>query len=75
MVKSKTLIRQEFTLEENGRTYRAAYYIENKTVTVEVMTSSGLLLQPCTQIGGSTAIAVARMLLRELVEAGKVKPL
>lgn len=74
MVKKQSPIRQEVTYEQCGDIYRVPYYVESKTVTLEVMTADGQVLRPCTQIGGSTADAVARMLLRELVEAGKVKP-
>ena len=56
----------EITMTRNDKTYSAFYRVEGGVVTVT--TISG---RKSTQVGGSTAEFVARMLLRELIDEGK----
>ena len=51
----------EVTITQDGKTYTGHYTVESGTVTV-----SWGFRTITTQIGGSTAVVVARMLLREL---------
>lgn len=74
MAKKKVRQYQEVSIDQNGKTYKARYYVESGTVTVEVITKDGAMLNPCTQAGGD-AYFTATMLLRELVDAGKVEGL
>ena len=64
--------RHEIFMEHNGKTYRAHYYVESGVVTVEAMSGDAAVAKLTTQIGGSTAEHVARMLLREMIDAGRV---
>ena len=64
--------RHEIFMEHNGKTYRAHYYVESSVVAVEAMSKDAAVEKLTAQIGGSTAEHVARMLLRELIEAGRV---
>ncbi len=54
----------EVTITQDGKTYTSHYTVESGTVTVTLG-----LRTVTAQIGGSTAEAVARMLLRELTAA------
>ena len=64
--------RHEISMTHNGKTYRAHYYVESGVVTVEVMSEDAAVTKQTTQIGGSTAEHVALMLLREMIDAGRV---
>jgi hypothetical protein len=64
--------RYKFSLPINGKTYRADYYIEDDTITVEVVTEDATVLEKTTEIGAS-AVFTAHMLLRELVRSGRVQ--
>ncbi len=59
----------DVTIEKNGTTYTGFYTVEAGMVTVRALYGTRT-----TQIGGSTAGVVARMLLRELVDLGIVDP-
>ena len=54
---------QKVTIEKDGKTYAGYYSVEAKTVTVRTLDGT-----KTTQIGGSTPVNVARMLLRELAD-------
>ena len=54
---------QEMTVEHEGKTYSATYWIERSIVTV----SSFYLGQKSAQLGGMTALALAQLLLHELI--------
>jgi len=69
--KKKSQDWKEFSMERNGKTYQASYYIESGIVTVKVMTTGGVTLQNSTQVGNS-AKATARMLLKEFIEGGRL---
>lgn len=62
----------EIVIQYKGKIYRAHYYVESGVVTVEAMSEDATVAKQTTQIGGSTAELVARMLLRELIDAGRV---
>lgn len=64
--------RHEISMERNGKTYIAHYYVESGVVTVEAMSEDGAVAKPSTLIGSSTAKHVARMLLREMIDTERV---
>ena len=70
--KKKPLQRYQISLEHKGKTYQAHYYVESGVVFVEAMSEDGTRARIHTQGGGSTAEHTARMLLRELIDAGRV---
>lgn len=72
--KKKTPQRHEISMEHNGETYRAHYYVESGAVTVEAMSKDLVPIQSTTLIGGSGAEMIARVLLREMIKAGRIKP-
>ena len=55
------------TIEHKGKKYTARYTVENKSVTVSFINKDGAFVRNSAHIGGSSAEAVARMLLREIV--------
>ena len=57
---------QEVSVEVDGKTYTGSYTISSKVVTVSTGYGSA-----STQVGGSTANNVARMLLSEIVRGAK----
>lgn len=64
--KKRPAQRHEIFLEHNGKKYQAHYYVENNVVTVQSAYGS-----TSTQVGGSTAEVVARILLREILDGAK----
>ena len=54
---------QKGTVEQEGKTYSATYWIERGIVTV----SSFDLGQKSTQLGGMTPLTLAQLLLHELI--------
>ena len=64
--------RHEISMEHNGKTYIAHYYVESGVVAVEAMSEDGAVAKPTALIGGSTAEYVARRLLREMIDTGRV---
>lgn len=56
-------------MQYNGNTYSAEYTIEGGMITV-----SGNGGSKTTQVGGTPEDTLARMLLRELINEGKVTP-
>ncbi len=56
----------EISIEFEGKTYKASYYVESKVVTMQ--SAYGSL---STQVGGSRGDFVARMLFREIFYAAK----
>ena len=57
----------------DGKTYRAEYFIESGTVTVEAPSNDEKPVKLCTQIRGSRVDHLAPKLFRELIETGRVK--
>lgn len=56
----------ECTMEFDGKKHTASYSVKSGVVTVE-----SALGRRSTQVGGSTAQMVARMLLREILQGAK----
>lgn len=54
--------RKEASVEVDGKQYTSGYFVKGKVITVE-----GIYGVKSTQLGGSPAETLARMLLRELV--------
>ena len=71
-VRKKHQNRDKFSLDLNGKTYQADYYVEGGMVTVEAMSEDAITVEKTTQIGAS-AEATARRLLKELISAGRVQ--
>jgi hypothetical protein len=59
----------DFSMEIDGKVQQAHYYVESGVVTVRL----GMAELPA-QVGGGTALGVARMLLRELVSSAARRP-
>jgi hypothetical protein len=55
----------EITVTRDGKTYRGVYRVERGIVTVTTLNG-----RKSTQVGGSTAKSIARILLGELVSDG-----
>lgn len=73
MARKKTVIHQhELIIEHDRKKYRASYFIESGTVTVETISKNGVIIKSTTQIGGSPSEVIARILLREMIKSGKV---
>ena len=64
--------RQEIVEEDKGKTYRGQFYVEGGVVTVEAMSKHGIVLTHSELTGGWPAEGLARSLLRELIDAGRV---
>jgi hypothetical protein len=58
-----------FSMEYEGRTYSASYYLQGRMITVKTVGG-----QKSTQLGGMRRKVLAEMLLRELVRVGKADP-
>jgi len=71
MAKKKQPTRHKISEEHNGKTYQAHYYVESGTVTVEAMSEHGTIIEHTTHVGASAEVT-ARMLLRELIDSGKI---
>ena len=56
--------KHEISIEYEGKTYHAQYHVESGMVIVETLSEDMVPITRATQIGGSTAENVARMLLR-----------
>jgi hypothetical protein len=52
--KKKPAQRQQISVEQNGKTYQADYYVESGVVIVEAMTEHGTIARNQTQKRGST---------------------
>jgi hypothetical protein len=67
--------RGEVSIEYNGKTYKASYLydMDGETVEVEARSADNAPAKLITHRGGSSAQSLARILLRELVEAGRVQ--
>ena len=72
MIKKTSIDKRKVSMDYNGKTYQAKYYIESKCVTIEAISDDGVFIEHTTQIGGGTAETVARMLLRELIDSGRI---
>ena len=59
---------EEISVEFEGRTYSASYSISSKVVTVHAAFGSG-----STQVGGSSAKIVARLLLLEILRGASAR--
>lgn len=57
---------EEVTIERGGITYRGRYTVSGGIVTVTTLDYG----HKATQVGGSPPLTIARILLRELVDAG-----
>ena len=66
MRKSKNPTSRSIAVEFDGKSYSATYSVDSKVVSVECPYGSR-----STQIGGSTAESVARLLVREIVADAK----
>jgi len=69
--KNKPAPRHEILMECNGKTYIAHYYVESGVVTVVAMSEDATVAKLTALIGGSTK-HTARMLLREMIDGGRV---
>lgn len=58
----------EIAVEFQGKTYSASYSVSSKVVTIHSVFGS-----TSTQVGGSTAVAVARMLFFEILNGAKAR--
>lgn len=58
----------EFSMEYEGKTYNASYYLQGGMITVQ--TAGG---QKCTQLGGLRLKVLAKMLLGQLIRTGKAE--
>ena len=56
----------ELSVELAGKTYSASYSVSSSVVTVNSVYGSN-----STQVGGSTAEIIARLLFREILEGAK----
>ena len=56
----------DIEIQFEGKTVKGHYYVERGMVTV--MTAYG---QESTQVGGSSPMTTARIILRQMAEAGK----
>lgn len=56
----------ELSVEFEGKTYSARYSVSSSVVTVNSVYGSN-----STQVGGSTAEIIARMLFREILQGAK----
>lgn len=65
----------EVSIEHNEKTYKASYryYRDGEIVTVEATSADGSPATQATHRGGFSAQSLARILLREMVEAGRVR--
>jgi hypothetical protein len=67
-MKKQPPISHSLSVEIDGKTYPGDYSVSSGVVTVQSMYGCG-----STQIGGSTASSIARVLLREIVEGAKAR--
>ncbi len=66
-------MRYKIEIQHKEKTYQAEYYLEKDIVTVEAPSKDGeFFARLSTQKGGTPIKMVARMLLRDLIEAGRV---
>ena len=65
---SKHAISSTVPVEEDGVSYEATYTVSSKVVTVNSFYGSS-----STQVGGSPAHSVARMLFREILRGAKAR--
>ncbi len=56
----------EFSMEYEGKTYNASYYVQGDMITVQ---AAGV--QKSTQLGGLRLKVLAKMLLGQLIRTGK----
>ena len=68
MAKKRPPQRFEITLEFEGKTYSANYYIQSKMVTLECAYGT-----TSTQPGGSPAVSIARILFGEFLRGAKAR--
>ena len=71
--RNQSLGRREMFLGCDGKTYRAEYFIESGTVTVEAPSNDDKPAKLCSQIRGLRVDHLAPTLFRELIETGRVK--
>ena len=69
MVKRNDPPSDEVVIERGGKTYSGRYTVSGRMVTVTTLDYGS----KATQVGGSPPLTVARMLLRELVDAESAK--
>ena len=67
-------IQQTATVEVEGISYTAKYSITDGVVTVTALGPDGTTETNSNNTGGSGADVIAGILLREMVEAGRVIP-
>lgn len=67
MARDKSHDWKEIEIQFESRTVKGSYYVESGIVTVSTWAD-----RKSTQVGGSPPEIIARRLLRELAEAGKV---
>ena len=60
-------VMREVSIEYKGKNYRATYTVEKKLITVGTLYGS-----KTTQVGNSPPELLAHIMLRELVDEGKV---
>ena len=71
--KKRPVQRETFSMDHNGITYDAQYYVEDGIVTIDATTKdlvpverSAILIDP------SKPLFLARVLLRELIDGGRL---
>ncbi len=72
--KQSVRFKRPVKIEHEGKSYTGEYWVEKKIVYVEAYGPDGIRLSPRTQLGGSPPEVLAQILLREMVEAGRVEP-
>jgi hypothetical protein len=65
--KRNPAVKREVSIEYKGKTYNATYTVEKGIITV-----STLYGKKATQVGGSPPESLARIMIRELVDEGKI---
>ncbi len=68
MAKKTPAPQYEIHCEMDGKTYSAHYTVQSKVVTVSSVYGNG-----ATQIGSSTALAIARVLFLEVLRGAKAR--
>ena len=66
--------RKTITIELDGKSYTAEYSTKGGVVMVRAIGKDGSTETNSTNSGGSGVEVIARLLLREMVEAGHVLP-
>ena len=71
--KNQSIGRVKIFLGYDGKTYRAEYFVESGTLTIEAPSKDDKPAKISSQIKGSRIDHLAPTLLRELIETGRVK--